>query len=413
MRHQTFNELLEKHLNESADAEEKQQLAAMLEEPYYRSLLDQTVLEQLSSGVYRFELDAITRNAINQSIYQKTAASNDLSENPAFHPAQRIPLYRRWWAAASVILALCIGAYIWNANKKNAESPIVVAKTVDIAPGEDGAILTLSDGRQIVLDSLGNGVIALQNGSQAVIKNGELIYDLTGDATGEIVYNTMSTPKRRQFRLLLPDGTKVWLNAASSISYPTVFTGKERRVEITGEAYFEVAKNIKMPFRASVKNKAEIEVLGTHFNVNAYENEASINTTLLEGSVVVSSDQQQKVKQTVVLKPGQQAQLTNVKYGSEKAATTKTAIKIISDTDIEKVMAWRNGLFNFEDATLEEIMRQLERWYDIEVVYEKNVPNIALTGELTRGVTLKGLLPALGKMGVNYRLEGRKLTILP
>ena len=225
--------------------------------------------------------------------------------DPAHRDIRPLLLFRRrWWAAASIILVLGIGAYLWSARKKNAAPAVVAAdtrvNTPDIPPGKDGAILTLADGSQVVLDSLGSGVIALQNGARAVIKNGELVYDLTRAGTGGVAYNTMTTPKGRQFILLLPDGTKVWLNAASSIRYPTVFSGRERKVELTGEAYFEVAKNVRLPFLVNVNDKATVEVLGTNFNVNAYEDEASINTTLLEGSVKVNG---------TVIKPGQQVQV--------------------------------------------------------------------------------------------------------
>ncbi len=338
-----------------------------------------------------------------QQIVPKVNPSVSLStdgENYTDQPTHRIRTLissqmRRWIKyAAAIIFIFGVGTYIWTASKKNTQQPVAVQQTIDIAPGKDGAILTLADGSQVVLDSLGNGVIALQNGSQVVIKNGELVYDVTGETKGEMAYNMMSTPKGRQYQVTLPDGTKVWLNAASSIRYPTVFTGKTRQVEIKGEVYFEVAKNIKMPFRVSVNESEMVEVLGTHFNVNAYENEATVNTTLLEGSV--------KVKGTKI-KPGQQV-LVNQQSQQE--------INIV-DADIDKVMAWKNGLFNFEEATLEEIMRQVERWYDIEVVYQQYIPDIAITGKITRGVSLNDLLKNLGKMGMRHKLEGRKLIVLP
>jgi len=213
--------------------------------------------------------------------------------------------------------------------------------------------------------------------------------------------------------VLLPDGTRVWLNAASSIRYPTVFVKNERKVEVSGEVYFEVVRNTKMPFRVNVNNRTELEVLGTDFNVNAYDNEANMATTLLEGSLRVSQVQegQQPIQtapanQSVILQPGQQAQIS---FGQP----TQQKIKVITDADVNKVMAWKNGLFNFEDATLEEVLRQLERWYDIEVVYESKVPDVALTGKITRGVSLNGLLTALKKMGMHYRMEGRKLIVQP
>lgn len=305
---------------------------------------------------------------------------------------------RKWyWAAAAVLLLLSLGIYRWTAVRKTelAAADKNIATPATITPGKNGAILTLADGKQVVLDSLDNGVIANQNGSKAALKNGQLTYHPTGNASGSIVYNIMSTPKGRQFNMVLPDGTGVWLNAASSIRYPTVFTGTERKVTITGEAYFEVAANAGMPFRVIVGNQAEIEVLGTDFNINAYDNEKTLNTTLLEGSVKIRAK-----GKNVLLKPGQQAQVS-------------TDIKVINDADINKTIAWKNGLFNFNDATLEEVMKQLERWYDIEVVYEKGIPDIHFGGGMSKNIPLSDLLMILEKSKVHFHIEGRKLTVLP
>ncbi|MET3879098.1 FecR domain-containing protein [Chitinophaga sp. OAE865] len=316
-------------------------------------------------------------------------------------PVRRIHFLPRWsWAAASVLLVLAAGAYYWTVHKKNTHPVAIAAKATDIGPGREGATLTLADGSKIKLDSLGNGVIAKQNGAQVVLANGQVAYDPTGNTNGEVVFNTMSTPRGRQFRLTLPDGTLVWLNAASSIRYPTVFPGKERKVEVTGEAYFEVVKNPSVPFSVRVNNKAEIEVLGTHFNVNAYENEQSIATTLLEGAVRVSAANR-RGPGAVVLRPGQQAQLSNAGITGIKVANANT----------EKAVAWKNGLFYFDGATLAEIMRQMERWYDIEVVYENGVPDIEFEGEMTKDVSLNGLLIMLKRTDVRFRIEGRKLIV--
>jgi ferric-dicitrate binding protein FerR (iron transport regulator) len=246
--------------------------------------------------------------------------------------------------------------------------------------------------------------VARQTGANLLLHDGRLTYDPIREKTTETVYNTMTTPRGRQFQLTLPDGTMVWLNAASSIRYPTVFTGTERQVEITGEAYFEVTKNIKMPFRVRVDDRADIEVLGTHFNVNAYENEKTLNTTLLEGSIrvlTVSGEQtSRKMTDGVILKPGQQAQL-------------RTELHVFNNTDIDKVMAWKNGAFNFEDLPLEEAMRQLERWYDIKVKYENGVPDIRFGGKIGRDVSLADLLQILAGTKLKFRIEkGRELIIM-
>jgi ferric-dicitrate binding protein FerR (iron transport regulator) len=194
----------------------------------------------------------------------------------------------------------------------------------------------------------------------------------------------------------------VWLNAASGITYPTAFTGNNRKVTIRGEAYFEVAKNKAMPFIVDVDGKATVEVLGTHFNINAYADEQSINTTLLEGSVKVESAAGSR--QPAMLKPGHQAQINQ---------RNPDKIQVISDTDVEMVMAWRNGSFRFNRAHLDEVLRQLSRWYDIDVSYQQGVPAILISGEIKRDLNLTQALMILDKMGVHSRIEGRKLMIMP
>ncbi|MBO9636051.1 MAG: FecR domain-containing protein [Chitinophagaceae bacterium] len=310
-----------------------------------------------------------------------------------------------WWAAAAIVILVGITAIWWLTGKptpSTENAPGGMAQAT-ILPGCEGAMLTLADGTLVSLDTIKNGAIALQGGAKATVVNGALVYERTGDG---VVYNTMSTPKGRQYQLTLPDGTRVWLNAASSIHFPTVFAGKERRVQLSGEAYFEVAKDREMPFKVMARNNAEVEVLGTNFNVSAYDNEELINTTLLEGAVRITpvATTPNIAGKDVVLKPGQQARLS---------VTKQAPVQLIENVDPDKVMAWKKGLFNFEDESLQEIMKQLERWYDIDVVYEKDIPDIALTGKMTRGVTLNKLLPALEKMGLHYRLEGRRLILLP
>jgi ferric-dicitrate binding protein FerR (iron transport regulator) len=235
-----------------------------------------------------------------------------------------------------------------------------------------------------------------------LLKNGQLLYNAGGPVKGAVTYNTMTTPKGRQFQLVLPDGSKVWLNAASSLRYPTVFAGNERTVEVTGEAYFEVARNATKPFVVKVGHETEVQVLGTHFNINSYKDEANINTTLLEGSVRVLN----KGKKAL-LKPGQSAQVA-------MQANQTAGIKIVNDVDMEKVMAWKNGLFNFQDASLQEVMHQLERWYDIEVVYEKGAPEIEFVGKMERSLSLSEVLRGLQISEVHFRIEqGRRLVVMP
>ncbi len=317
--------------------------------------------------------------------------------------AQRRPMpsfFYKWRWAAILIPVLAATAYFLMPGKKAVLQPSAQAIAADIVPGRNGAVLTLADGSQVVLDSLGNGIIATQKGAQVLLNGGQLSYTPSHEGEGAD-YNLITTPKGRQFKLVLPDGTKVWLNAASSLRFPTSFAGKSRVVDVSGEAYFDVARNASMPFYVNVNKHTRIEVLGTRFNINAYENEQHINTTLVEGSVRVASG---TGGASVMLKPGQQAQ---------SGGQSEGAIKVVNNADIEKIIAWKDGLFNFNGVSLREVMRQLERWYDIEVIYEKNVPDITFYGKMTKDVSLNGLLIGLQKSEVHLRIEGRKLIVLP
>lgn len=399
-------ELLEKYSGKQATKAEIDQLFTLLRSGDY----DETVVSFVENQLQTFEPVntediAFWQNRLEGGAQRITGA---IAEP---RPVHRVHFLRKWGrAAAAIVIGLGIGVYIWKAEMKKTESGVAV-KPVVISPGKNGAVLTLADGKQVVLDSLGNGVVADQNGTQVLLKEGTLAYESAGAAKGEVAFNTMTTPKGRQFKITLPDGTGVWLNAASSISYPTAFTGNERKVTVTGEVYFEVVKNPRMPFKVSINNKALVEVLGTHFNVNAYPNEASVKTTLLEGSVKVTPEAgnqksevgSQRSEHSVVLKPGEQAEQSGA----------HSPLTIHHSPDLEQVMAWKNGLFNFEGASFKEIMQQLERWYDIEVVYEKGIPDIEFEGKMTRDVPLNDLLKMLERSAIHFRIEGRKLLVQP
>lgn len=387
--HRLLENLLHGELNETG----RQQLLSYLDTQSgvdsFAALLDQQLLSK--TFALTGNLPETERRFLS-SVLQKAGITAGNQEADQIPPVHRVHFMRRWgWAAASALLLLAAGTYFYMAGTKT-DQPM--AETKNIAPGKEGAILTLADGSQVVLDSMGNGVIADQNGAMAVLKNGQLSYDTHAPHTDAITFNTMSTPRGRQFRVTLPDGTAVWLNAASSIKFPTVFTGNTRQVYITGEAYFEVATNGKMPFRVNANNKETIEVLGTQFNVSAYDNDTSINTTLVSGAVRVAS---------AILKPGQQAQTNNT--------NSPRQTKVINNADLDKILAWKKGIFNFEGVSLEEVMKQLERWYDIEVVYEKGIPDIKFGGKMSKDIALNGLLIALEKSEVKFRLEGNKLIV--
>ena len=321
-----------------------------------------------------------------------------LSGNLAsIRPEHKTILFRRkWWNyAAAAMLIFFVAGYFLLKNNPNKQSPIakqLVRK--DIPAGRQGAILTTSNGQQIILDSAGNGVLTTDAGVRVIRKDGELSY---GGSTAEVLYNQIVTPKGRKWELTLGDGTKVWLNAASSIRYPISFVGKERIVEVTGETYFEVAPDKNRPFKVTIAGKGNIEVLGTRFNVNAYDDENAMRTTLLEGNVKVTREGAGSL-----LRPGQQAVLGN---GTND-------IKVINDVNIEEVMAWRNGRFIFSDMDLKGIMRQLARWYDVDVVYAGEAPEIRVGGIIHNDVYLSTVMDFLGENGVHYKIEGKKITIM-
>jgi transmembrane sensor len=338
-------------------------------------------------------------------------------------PLRRALSWRRLAIAASIILVLGAAGYLLLFNKQ--VKPVEVAQDTNEvkAPETNRAVIVLADGQKIYLDSVNNGQLAMQANVKLVkLENGKIVYAHAPGIAGQpLQYNTLSNPRgSRVIDIMLADGSHVWLNAGSSVTYPVAFTGHERKVTITGEAYFEVSSLTasppaggggvkgKVPFIVNINGKASVEVLGTHFNINAYENEESIKTTLSEGKVkVVSGEQSVVSKQPVILKPGEQAQI------AVSAQSNQSSPILVQTVDVDKVMAWKNGLFDFNGVGLQEVMRQIARWYDIEVVYEKGVPDITFGGKITKGVSLKGLLTGLEKSEVHFRIEGRKLIVLP
>ncbi|MDB5245937.1 MAG: FecR family protein [Segetibacter sp.] len=305
-------------------------------------------------------------------------------------------------AAACVIGLLILNTYSVFKNHRIENTKNITKKEEkyklngkDVPPGSNKALLTLADGSTIYLDDAANGQL-VQQGTTSVLKiNGQLTYNASNAADGEVFYNTISTPRGGQYVIVLPDNSRVWLNAASSLRFPTLFKGKERRVEITGEAYFEVAKNKEMPFTVKVKN-AEVRVLGTHFNIMAYEQESLMKTTLVEGAVTFINGSNSNI-----LKPGQEARLS--KNGE---------IKVENDVDLSEVVAWKNGLFHFEKADIQKVMRQLSLWYDIEVVYGDNKIKDLFYADIPRNTTLSVVLKALELTSeVKFEIEGRKVIV--
>jgi transmembrane sensor len=329
----------------------------------------------------------------------------DYMLNRILETGQVAPIYRAstrsWWkplaVAASVILV--VGAVLYFLFYNKAQEPGGIATTdqpVDVkAPQTSRATITLANGGKLYLDSAGNGQLAVQAGVKLVkLANGQIAYEtMAGKAEKALPYNTLFNPRgSRVVNMTLSDGTQVWLNAGSSVTYPVAFAGNERNVTVTGEAYFEVAHNAAQPFIVS-KGEMEVKVLGTHFNVNAYDDEAAMKITLLEGSVEVS-----KAKAKQLLKPGQQASVNNV-------------IVVNDNVNIDAVMAWKNGFFHFGNTGFGDLMKQVSRWYDVEVEYKGQVPERAFGGEIPREANLSQLVQILNESKINCRVEGKKLII--
>jgi len=332
-----------------------------------------------------------------QPMLQTILATNSMNPNPG----KRIRMNWKWMAAAAVILILSTGSlYLMNkesANAKDKTFATVFEAENDIIPGSDKAILTLADGSTIILDSTANGAITTQGNVTIINMEGQLAYSNDNAISKEVMYNTITTPRGGQYKLLLADGTKVWLNAASSLKFPNAFEGSERRVELNGEGYFEVMHNAKQPFWVDSR-KGSIQVLGTHFNINAYDDETTINTTLLEGSIKVLSE-----SYSVILKPGQQSVLNR-----------RGEINVKNEVDLDEVLAWKNGKFQFGEAmNIEMIMRQLARWYNIEVEYKTKLTG-HIGGSISRNVNVSKVLEMIEMTGaVKFKINGRKVIVMP
>jgi ferric-dicitrate binding protein FerR (iron transport regulator) len=317
-------------------------------------------------------------------------------EEPVQLRQRPVRLYRL--AAAAVLLfAIVTGAGVFLLRKKDGSTPAVVVSKDVLPPAATKAVLTLSNGKTIILDSAGKGNIATQR-TTAIIKkgDGDIAYQTDG-STAEVEYNTLTVPEgSRIAHVTLSDGTMVWLNAGSSLRYPVAFNGPDRKVEVTGETYFEVAPDKAHPFVVSKGNNA-IQVLGTHFNVNAYDEEGPMKVTLLEGAVKVSSGSGNSL-----LLPGQMA----VMDAGQK-------IDVLKNADIERIMAWKNGYFNFSGADIRTIMRELSRWYGLELVFN-NATNEKFHVEISRDIPLSKVLRILEMTDkIHFNITGNKVTVMP
>lgn len=387
-----FKELVEQLISGAITPEGKKQFLEYIDQPQYRAELEAVLQEAMLTDKYEMQVTPAYTEQFIEKLVEKMHTTKDTPVRP---------MYARWkWGWAAAIAVILLGGATYFLLQRPAAPVVMPVAIADVAPGSNKAVLTLGDGSVVTLDSAGNKV--LQQGATAIRQQGGILqYDVQGQAAS-VSFNTLVTPRGGQYQLILPDGSKVWLNAASSLRYPTVFNEASRTVELKGEAYFEIStqktsNGEKVPFYVKV-GKMDVEVLGTHFNVMAYPDEQEISTTLLEGAVRLRNDHMH-----TLIKPGEQGILDS----------HTNAFKV-QPANTDKIMSWKNGIFNFQDNNLEEVMRQLSRWYDIDVVYEKGIPDIVFEGRMGRDLKLSIVLSFLEKSGVHFKLlDERKLVVTP
>lgn len=370
-------------LLESATEEEREMLARAHEE----------VLMHMK-GMPLYNNNLIVNNIYSRltAYYEAEAQATEEHNRQDLRHYRKVTAKSYWWAAAATLLLLG-GGVVWL-MRSTQKQPAVLAQTGILEPGGNKAVLTLANGEQLILDKEHNDITTQHEARITRTDSGTIAY---AQAAGNTLYHTLSTPRGGQFRVTLPDGSAVWLNSASSLRYPTTFSGKERRVELSGEAYFEIAPDASRPFTVKA-DKLETHVLGTAFNIMAYADENAIRTTLINGSVKVEAGDA-----NMILKPGVQASITP----AENKFQTTTP-------DLGEVLAWKNGQFRFTHANIKEVMRELARWYNIKVSYEGNVDNIGFEGILSRKVTAQQLLETMEATGeVHFEITGDQVRVIP
>ncbi|AHF17215.1 FecR family protein [Niabella soli] len=406
MKERTLEYYIERHMQGTITPQERAELLRLLEDPAGDEQLNGIMNEQLDQWQQSGLLFEEVSKRIQQALLTKIA-----TEASPVRPRTSVRILKRqYWLAACLIALLGLGFYFY---RKTVNKPLLTAVHTpkDIqAPAVNRAAITLSDGRRIFLDSAGNGQLA-QQGNTALIKlaNGQIAYQGTDkNLSKQMQYNTLTNPRgSKVIDMQLADGSHVWLNAGSSITFPVAFAGDARKVALKGEGYFEIAKVLisgapasgrahegkRLPFIVEA-NGITTEVLGTHFNVNAYEDEPETKVTLLEGQVRVMHN-----TQSIMLKPGQQG------------IASASALSLQPSADLAQVMAWKSGYFYLDNAPFEEVMRQLSAWYDITVAYPSGVPKVELFGKMGRDLSLIEVLQNFKEAGIQWKLDGRKLII--
>jgi len=396
--------LFEKFIKNECSVEEAQQIIELLADENENSAYSDMMLAQLAKKVENKEISAELNTKLDR-ILQQIIDSDPPVVNIENKPFLNLRSLYKITAAAVILIVFSFGLI----NYLNHKHKFALANNSkkDIAPGGNKAVLILANGAKVTLDNAANGKIAQQAGVVITkTKSGQILYTVSASkadaADNVIAYNTIETPRGGQYQVDLPDGTKVWLNAASSLRYPTRFAGNERKVELHGEGYFEVVKNNKMPFRVETLGQV-VEDLGTHFNVEDYADDPASKTTLLEGKVKISKAANGKILATdtyKILKPGEQA----IVNGNIK----------IKNVDVDEVVAWKEGVFEFDNEDIGSIMRKVSRWYNVDVEYKGTPTNDGFGGEVSRSKNISAVLHILETTGaVHFKIEGRRIMVLP
>ncbi|NML40154.1 FecR family protein [Chitinophaga sp. G-6-1-13] len=340
---------------------------------------------QLHAAVGQFRL------LLREHVANTTAQAPAALTPPARGQQRR--LY--WWSAAAVLVLVAATGWYQYSRYREQQHFTAARPAHDVLPGTTKAMLTLADGTSVPLDSAGSSQFEEKDGTRISKGQGSLVYDHSGNTEEKILFNTLATPRGGEYQITLPDGSRVWLNAASSLRFPTRFAGNDRTVYLNGEAYFEISPNAQQPFHVQLSDN-QITVLGTSFNVMNYADENNITTTLVTGKVMVSRPDGQQA----VLAPSQQAVITK---GQNRIT--------VSEADVDKTIAWKTGMFEFEDDNLPAIMRQIARWYDVEVVYNGNIPDQHYSGSIRKTSTLSQALRILQTAGIQYSITNKTITI--
>jgi transmembrane sensor len=392
MKEARLRQLFEGWLHNQLSAREQAEWMELLVDPTLESVRQQIIENYYEQLPLQYSMEPEVAEALFRSILPESAPSKSVNiwSNS----------WRRYIAAAAIIGLVALTGILWWAKRNEVSDSRVVANVYknDVKPGGTHAVLTLANGAHIILDSAGKGNLVNQGGAQLIkVDSGNLAYKAMASDGDALSYNTLTTPAGGQYQVTLSDGTRVWLNALSSIRFPTTFfKGGGRSVDLTGEAYFEVAKDKKRPFHVNA-NGVDVQVLGTEFNVNAYPDEPSIKTTLVRGSVRLA-----KASATLLLKPGEEGQTSGT-----------SGLVLDKNVNIDQTLAWKNGKFSFEGANIRTIMRQIGRWYNVEVRYQGDPGNYLFDGQIGRDLNLSEVLTGLSQSNVHFKIDGNVITVLP